>query len=82
MSSCFGCGGLQPEVKLLNDCYPPSKQLLAAGPEFKPLSSDLSKLTYRCTNQSSKLAKVGEELEKRVQKEAGRSSGGYAKSRA
>lgn len=82
MSGCFGCGGLQPEVKLLNDCYPPSKALLTSGPEYKPLSSDLSKLTYRCTNQSSKLAKVGEELEKRVQKEVGRTNGGYAKSRA
>ena len=82
MASCFGCGGLQPEVKLLNDCYPPPKQLLASAPDYKPLSSDLSKLTYRCTNQSSKLAKVGEELDRRVAKEAARSTGVYAKSRA
>ena len=82
MASCLGCGGLQPEAKLLHDCYPPSKALATAGPDFKPLSSDLSKLTYRCTNQSSKLAKVGEELDKRVAKEAVKSTGGYAKSRA
>jgi hypothetical protein len=81
--SCFGCfGGLQPEAKLLNDCYPPPKALLTSGPEYKPLSSDLSKLTYRCLNQSSKLAKVGEELEKRVAREAARSTAGHAKSRA
>ena len=79
--SC-NCFGTLQEAQLVRDCYPPSKVILTSGPDFKPLSSDLSKLTYRCTNQSSRLAKVGEELEKRVVKEAGRSSGGYAKSRA
>ncbi|ORY35419.1 hypothetical protein BCR39DRAFT_509555 [Naematelia encephala] len=79
---CLPCTGLQPEAQLLSDCYPPPKALIASGPDFKPLSSELSKLLYRCTNQSSKLAKVGEELEKRALKESVRSSGGYQKSRA
>ena len=79
---CIPCTGLQPEVKLLNDCYPPPKQLVSAGPDYRPLSSDLGKLTYRCVNRSSTLAKVGEALEKRVNKEAMRSTGGYPKYRA
>ena len=77
-----GCFPAVQEITLINDCYPPSKALISSGPDYKPLSSDLSKLVYRCTNQSSKLVKVGEELDKRVAKEVTRSSGGYQKSRA
>ncbi|WVF72663.1 hypothetical protein IAT40_007481 [Kwoniella sp. CBS 6097] len=79
---CIPCTNLQPEVAHLNACYPPSKALLTAGPDYRPLSQDLSKLTYFATNKPSKLAKIGEELEKRVSKEATRSTGGYPKYRA
>jgi hypothetical protein len=79
---CIPCYGLSPDAKLLNDCYPLPKQLLAAEPDYRPLSSDLGKLTYRCNNSPSKLRGIGEELEKRVGKEAVKSSGGYPKSRA
>ncbi|WVQ99870.1 hypothetical protein IAU59_007013 [Kwoniella sp. CBS 9459] len=79
---CIPCTNLQPEVANLNACYPPSKALLTAGPDYRPLSQDLSKLTYFATNKPSKLAKIGEELETRVNKEATRSTGGYPKYRA
>ena len=79
---CLPCYGLSPDAKLLDDCYPPPKQLLAAEPDYRPLSSDLGKLTYRCNNSPSKLRGIGEELEKRVTKEAVKSTGGYSKSRA
>ena len=82
MMSCFPCASVLPEVRLLKDCYPPSKGLIASGPEYRPLSQDLSKLTYACSNRPSRLAKVGDELERLVQKDATKSSGGYAKSRA
>lgn len=82
MSSCLPWSKLRPEVKLLNDCYPPPKQLVQSGPDYRPLSQDLSKLTYSCRNRSSYLPKVGEELEKRVAKETTRSTGGYPKSRS
>ncbi|WVW85749.1 hypothetical protein I302_107787 [Kwoniella bestiolae CBS 10118] len=79
---CLPCTNLQPEVAHLNACYPPSKALLTSGPEYRPLSQDLSKLTYFATNKPSKLAKIGEELEKRINKESTRSTGGYPKYRA
>jgi hypothetical protein len=80
---CNPCGGsLHPAVSNLENCYPPSKGLLAAGPEFKPLNQDLSKLLYFASNKPSQTARIGEELEKRVVKEARASAGGYQKSRA
>ncbi|WWC71678.1 uncharacterized protein I206_105636 [Kwoniella pini CBS 10737] len=79
---CIPCTTLQPEVSHLNACYPPSKALSTSGPEYRPLSQDLSKLTYFATNKPSKLAKIGEELEKRIAKESTRSTGGYPKYRA
>lgn len=79
---CLPCMALNPEVTALNDCYPPPKELVKAAPEFQPLSQDLSKLTYTATNKPSSLAKIGDELEKRVTREAKGSSGGYPKSRA
>ncbi|WWC63173.1 uncharacterized protein I303_105773 [Kwoniella dejecticola CBS 10117] len=79
---CIPCTTLQPEVSHLNACYPPSKALLTSGPEYRPLSQDLSKLTYFATNKPSKLAKIGEELEKRIAKESTRSTEGYPKYRA
>lgn len=79
---CIPCRTLQPEVIHLKACYPPPKALLTAGPEYRPLSQDLSKLTYFATNKPSKLAKIGEELEKRVTLESARASSGNHKYRA
>nr|P0CN37.1 RecName: Full=Protein EFR3 [Cryptococcus neoformans var. neoformans B-3501A] len=79
---CIPCRTLQPEVAHLNACYPPPKALLTAGPEYRPLAQDLSKLTYFATNKPSKLAKIGEELEKRVAQESARASSGNHKYRA
>jgi len=79
---CLPCTRLSQELTALNDCYPPSKELVKAGPEYQPLSQDLGKLKYIATNKPSSLAKIGDELEKRVNKEAKGSSGGYPKSRA
>lgn len=79
---CLPCTRLNPELQALNDCYPTSKELVKAAPEFQPLSQDLGKLTYIATNKPSSLAKIGDELEKRVVKEARASTGGYTKSRA
>ncbi|WRT68287.1 uncharacterized protein IL334_005263 [Kwoniella shivajii] len=79
---CFPCTTLQPEVSHLNACYPPSKALITSGPEYRPLSQDLSKLLYFATNKPSKLANIGEELEKRINKESIKSTGGYPKYRA
>ncbi|CAK9782783.1 unnamed protein product [Cutaneotrichosporon oleaginosum] len=76
------CTQLNPEIAALHDCYPPSKDLVKSGPEFMPMSQDMSKLTYYAKNKPSSLAKIGDELEKRVVKEAKASTGGYAKSRA
>lgn len=82
MSGCLPCTKLRPELSLLNECYPPPKALLQAGPDYRPLSQDLSKLTYSAKNKSSLLPKIGDELEKRVVKEAARSTGGYTRYRA
>lgn len=79
---CLPCGQLNHEVSALRDCYPKSKDLVKSGPDFMPLSQDTSKLTYLAKNKPSSLAKIGDELEKRVRKEAMRSSGGYPKYRA
>lgn len=80
---CLGCcTQLNPEVKALHDSYPPSKDLVKSGPEFMPMSQDLSKLIYYAKNKPSSLAKIGDELEKRIVKEARGSTGGYPKSRA
>ncbi|BEI81965.1 hypothetical protein CcaverHIS002_0211250 [Cutaneotrichosporon cavernicola] len=80
---CLGCcTQLNPEIAALQDCYPPSKDLVKSSPEFMPMSQDMSKLTYYAKNKPSSLAKIGDELEKRVVKEAKASTGGYPKSRA
>lgn len=79
---CLPCMQLNPSLQILNECYPPPKDLLKSGPEFMPLSQDTSKLTYYATNKPSSLGKIGDELERRIAKEARASTGGYPKSRA
>lgn len=82
MVSCIPCGGDTSARSNLNSCYPHSKELVAAGPDYKPLSQELSKLVSFARSKPSQLTKIGEELESRISKEARGSTGGYAKSRA
>lgn len=76
------CTQLNPEIAALNDCYPTSKDLVKSAPEFMPMSQGVSKLTYYAKNKPSSLAKIGDELEKRILKDARSSTAGYPKSRA
>lgn len=79
---CLPCTQLNREAAALNDCYPRSKDLVKSGPDYMPMSQDTSKLVYLAKNRPSSLAKIGDELEKRVFKEAKGSSAGYPKNRA
>lgn len=79
--SCTQCFKLHPATHHLNDCYPPPKQLLA-GTEYRPLSDQLAKFLYYARNHPSQLARLGNELERRIIKDARGSTGGYPKSRA
>ncbi|KAJ7276546.1 hypothetical protein B0H12DRAFT_1207702 [Mycena haematopus] len=69
-------------VQLLNTCYPPSSALLTAGPDYSPNSQELSRLTYYASNHPSKLAKLGNELEKRVKVESRKAQSGNLRTRA
>lgn len=82
MVGCLPCGKPTSAHSHLAECYPPSKQLVAAGPDFKPLTQDLSKLVYFASNEPSQLGRIGQELESRVIKETKSSTGGYSKYRA
>ncbi|KAJ6486378.1 hypothetical protein C8R47DRAFT_979717 [Mycena vitilis] len=69
-------------VQLLNSCYPPSSTLLTAGPDYSPNSQELSRLTYYASNHPGKLAKLGNELEKRVKLECRKAQSGNIRTRA
>ncbi|KAJ7684029.1 hypothetical protein B0H17DRAFT_1333101 [Mycena rosella] len=69
-------------VQLLNSCYPPTSTFLTAGPDYSPNSQELSRLTYYASNNPSKLAKLGSELEKRVKAECRKAQSGNIRTRA
>lgn len=46
--------------KLVDDCYPPSKALPNAGPEYRPNSNELGRLCYYAQVKPAKLQKLGE----------------------
>lgn len=69
-------------VQLINACYPPSATLLSAGPEYRPNSQELSKLTYYAANRPAKLNKLGSELEKRIVADCRRAQAGNVRSKA
>lgn len=69
-------------VRLVQACYPPPSALLAPGPFRGPNSQELSRLTYYASNRPGKLAKLGQELEKRCKLEANRARSGNPKARA
>jgi hypothetical protein len=87
--SCCGINKLAEEARLLNDCYPPSKQLVPVSNEdlkasqdaYKPLSQELSRLTYYASNKPGKLNRLGKELELRVAGESRKALTGNVKSR-
>ncbi|EJD01400.1 uncharacterized protein FOMMEDRAFT_30102 [Fomitiporia mediterranea MF3/22] len=69
-------------VQLIAACYPPSAALVTAGPEFKPNSQELSRLTYYASNRPGKITKLGSELEKRALTDVRKASAGNMKARA
>lgn len=91
-SLLFCCAPLAEETRLLADCYPPKKQLPSstsfnpalpsAGIDtVKPLSQELSRLTYYAANKPGKLRRIGEELEARVAKHTRAAKAGNGKER-
>ncbi|KAF8318102.1 hypothetical protein DL93DRAFT_427020 [Clavulina sp. PMI_390] len=66
-------------TRLVSACYPSAP--LAAGPDFKPNSQELSRLTYFGSNKPGKLAKIGQEVEKHAQTDSRRAAS-HPKSRA
>lgn len=89
MLSCCGINKLAEEARLLLDCYPPSKQLVpvpnddlkASQENYKPLSQELSRLTYYASNKPGKLNRLGKELEAKTAKEARKAMTGNVKNR-
>ncbi|KAL0577069.1 plasma membrane localization protein [Marasmius crinis-equi] len=69
-------------VQLLNSCYPPTSALLTAGPDYSPNSQELSRLTYYASNHPDKIAKLGNELEKRLRYECRKAQAGNLRARA
>lgn len=69
-------------ILLISACYPPSAALLTAGPEYRPNSQELSRLTYYATNRPGKVHKVGSELEKRVRVDSRKAQAGNIRARA
>lgn len=67
---------------LIGACYPPSSALLAAGPDYRPNSQELSRLTYYAANHPGKIHKVGSELEKRVKADCTKAVAGNSRARA
>lgn len=62
-------------LKLIEECYPPAKNLASIGPEYKPNSNELSRLAYYGNRKPEKLTKVGKVLEQRATTEAKGASG-------
>ncbi|KZT19277.1 hypothetical protein NEOLEDRAFT_982376 [Neolentinus lepideus HHB14362 ss-1] len=70
-------------VHLIQACYPQSSAtLLNAGPEYRPNSQELSRLTYYAANKPGKITKVGSELEKRVRTDCKKAQANNTRSRA
>ncbi|KAG9015883.1 plasma membrane localization protein [Tulasnella sp. 427] len=67
-------------IRLIDACYPAAP--LAAGPQYRPNSQELSRLTYYGSNRPGKLHKLSDELEKRAKNQARRAQAGNAKLKA
>ncbi|OCH92881.1 hypothetical protein OBBRIDRAFT_772486 [Obba rivulosa] len=69
-------------ILLISACYPPSASLLTAGPEYRPNSQELSRLTYYVTNRPGKVHKIGSELERKVRVDSRKAQAGNIRARA
>ncbi|KII95247.1 hypothetical protein PLICRDRAFT_207863 [Plicaturopsis crispa FD-325 SS-3] len=69
-------------VQLVSACYPPTAALLTSGPDYRPNSQELSRLTYYAANRPGKVTKIGSELEKRAKTESRKAQAGNTRSRA
>lgn len=69
-------------VQLIAACYPPNANLLTAGPEYRPNSQELSRLTYYASNRPSKITKLTGELERRVRVDCKKARAGNLRARA
>lgn len=69
-------------VQLIAACYPPNAALLTSGPEYRPNSQELSRLTYYASNRPGKINKLSGELEKRVKIDCKKAQAGNIRARA
>ncbi|KAI6047443.1 hypothetical protein EDC04DRAFT_3102476 [Pisolithus marmoratus] len=69
-------------VALIAACYPPASALLASGPDYRPKSQELSRLTYYAANHPGKINKLGAELEKRARADCSKAVAGNPRARA
>ena len=56
--------------KLVDDCYPTSKALVNAAPEYRPNANELGRLVYYAQCKPAKLSKVGRLLMTRASSES------------
>ena len=69
-------------VQLISACYPPNAALLTAGPDYRPNSQELSRMTYYASNRPGKISKLASELEKRVRLDSRKAQAGNLKARS
>ncbi|KAI0701799.1 hypothetical protein BC835DRAFT_1411283 [Cytidiella melzeri] len=69
-------------VLLVSACYPPNAALLTSGPDYRPNSQELSRMTYYASNRPGKINKLASELEKRVKIDSRKAKGGNIRARA
>ena len=69
-------------VQLISACYPPNAALPTSGPEYRPNSQELSRMTYYASNRPGKINKLASELEKRVKLDSRKAKAGNLRARA
>lgn len=69
-------------VQLISACYPPNAALLTAGPDYRPNSQELSRMTYYASNRPGKINKLASELEKRVRLDCRKAKAGNIRARS
>ncbi|EKM59162.1 uncharacterized protein PHACADRAFT_181156 [Phanerochaete carnosa HHB-10118-sp] len=69
-------------VQLISACYPPNAALLTAGPDYRPNSQELSRMTYYASNRPGKINKLASELEKRVRLDSRKAKAGNIRARS
>ena len=69
-------------IQLVSACYPPASALLTAGPDYRPNSQELSRMTYYASNRPGKINKLASELEKRVRLDCRKAKAGNIRARS